>query len=199
MAAGTYVVSEDAIAGYTVSYSGNSDSRGNITLASGDNKTVTITNDDIPSGVVTPAPATLHVIKHVINDNGRTAVAADFKLHVKIAGSDVAASPAPGVESPGTTYTLAAGTYVVSEDANAGYTVSYSGNSDSRGNITLASGDYQTVTITNDDIPIVSCQTYCYRWADSENVHIVHALVCVIPYRRCFNASRSLRLETQEP
>ena len=154
LAAGTYVVSEDAYAGYTVSYSGNSDSRGNITLASGDNQTVTITNDDIPLVVVAP-PATLHVIKHVINDNGRTAVAADFKLHVKTSGKDVAASPAAGVESPGTTYTLAAGTYVVSEDAYAGYTVSYSGNSDSSGNITLASGDYQSVTITNNDIPSV--------------------------------------------
>ncbi|MDD3889249.1 MAG: LPXTG cell wall anchor domain-containing protein, partial [Syntrophomonadaceae bacterium] len=160
LAAGTYVVSEDAFAGYTVSYSGDSDSRGNITLAPGDNKIVTITNDDIRyssggggSEVVTAAPATLHVIKHVINDDGRTAVAADFKLHVKTFGNDVAASPAPGVESPGTTYKLAAGTYVVSEDAFAGYTVSYSGDSDSRGNITLAPGDYQTVIITNNDIP----------------------------------------------
>ena len=121
------------------------------------NGAVTLDNNTITNGfcAAPPAPATLHVIKHVINDDGGTAVAADFKLHVKTSGKDVAASPAPGVESPGTTYMLAAGTYSVSEDAYAGYTVSYSGNSDSRGNITLASGDYQTVTITNNDIPTV--------------------------------------------
>ncbi|MFA4885376.1 MAG: ice-binding family protein, partial [Desulfotomaculaceae bacterium] len=159
LAAGTYVVSEDAYAGYNKSYSGDSDSSGNITLASGDNKTVTVTNNDIPLPPIIPAPATLHVIKHVINDDGRTAVAADFILHVKTSGIDVAASPAPGVESPGTTYTLVAGTYVVSEDAFAGYTVGYSGNCDPSGNITLAPGDNKTVTVTNFDIafpPIVS-------------------------------------------
>jgi len=115
--------------------------------------TNTITNGICATPPAPPAPATLHVIKQVINDDGRTAVAANFNLHVKTSGSDVAASPAPGVESPGTTYTLAAGTYVVSEDAFAGYTVSYSGDSDFSGNITLASGDNKTVTITNDDIP----------------------------------------------
>ena len=81
-------------------------------------------------------------------------MAANFNLHVKISGSDVAGSPAPGVESPGTTYTLATGTYVVSEDAAAGYTESYSGDSDAKGNITLAFGDIKTVTITNNDIAV---------------------------------------------
>ena len=108
-----------------------------------------------PTPTPVPAPAILHVIKHVINDNGHIAVAADFDLHVKISGIDVAASPAPGVESPGTTYTLAAGTYQVSEDAFDGYTVSYNGDSDSSGNITLAPGGNKTVTITNNDIPVV--------------------------------------------
>jgi hypothetical protein len=108
-----------------------------------------------PTPPVPSVPATLHVIKHVINDDGRKAVAANFNLHVKTSGSDVTKSPAPGVESPGTTYTLAAGTYVVSEDSFAGYTVSYSGDSDISGKITLASGDNKTVTITNNDIPIV--------------------------------------------
>ena len=42
----TYAVNEDAFAGYTASYSGDSDASGNITLAPGDNKTVTITNND---------------------------------------------------------------------------------------------------------------------------------------------------------
>ena len=125
------------------------------------NGAVTLDNNIITNGfcattpIPAPTPAILHVIKHVINDNGSTAVATNFNLHVKISGSDVASSPAPGVESPGTTYTLAAGTYVVSEDAFDGYAQSYSGDSDSSGNITLASGDNKTITITNNDIPPV--------------------------------------------
>ena len=116
------------------------------------NGTVSLDNNTITNGFC-GAPATLHVIKHVINDDGLTAVAANFNLHVKISGSDVAKSPAPGFESPGATYSLAAGTYVVSEDAYAGYAVSYSGDSDASGNITLASGDNKTVTVTNYDNP----------------------------------------------
>lgn len=120
---------------------------------------VTLENNTITNGIcatiVPPASATLHVIKQVINDNGRTAVAGDFNIHVKASGIDVATSPAPGVAAPGTSYTLAAGTYVVSEDANALYTASFSGDS-TDGNITLAAGDNKTVTITNNDIPIPS-------------------------------------------
>ena len=107
--------------------------------------------EDTPAPPAPPALATLHVIKHVINDDGRTADAADFDLYVKNSlGSDVTGSPASGNES-GTTYTLDAGTYVVSEGTHTGYTVSYSGDS-TDGNITLASGADKTVTVTNNDI-----------------------------------------------
>jgi hypothetical protein len=130
------------------------------------NGAVTLDNNTITNGIceITPIPtptptptsnlAILNVIKHVINDNGGTAVAADFNLHVKISGSDVEGSPAVGIEAPGNAYTLAAGTYVVSEDAFTGYTVSYNGDSDLNGNITLAPGDNKTVTIINNDTPI---------------------------------------------
>lgn len=130
---------------------------GAVTL---DNNTITngyCATTTIPKPVPVPVQitATLHVIKHVINNDGRTAVADNFKLHVKTLGKDIANSPAPGVESPGTSYTLAAGNYVVSEDAFAGYTSSYSGDSNASGVITLAPGDNKTVTITNNDIPLV--------------------------------------------
>ncbi|MBU3161057.1 LPXTG cell wall anchor domain-containing protein [Clostridium frigoris] len=49
--AGTYVISEDAIPGYTISYKG-SNSNGKITISPGDNKTVIITsNDNSPRGI----------------------------------------------------------------------------------------------------------------------------------------------------
>jgi LPXTG-site transpeptidase (sortase) family protein len=103
-------------------------------------------------------PATLHVIKHVINAGGGTASAGDFTLHVELGGTDVAGSPASGAETPGTAYTLAAGTYAVSENASATYAASYSGGSDASGTITLAPGDNKTVTITNTYLatPVVS-------------------------------------------
>lgn len=183
LAPGTYVVSEGAFEGYTATYSGDSDSNGVITLEAGDNKTVTIINNDMPittsptpspSPSATPAPsstplptpapapskATLRVIKHVINDDGRTAVASDFNVHVKNStGNDVNRSPAPGAESPGKFYVLTPGTYTISEDASEGYTVSYGGDSDSGGNITLAAGDVKTVVITNNDIPMTPLPT----------------------------------------
>ena len=109
LVAGTYAVSEDDdMAGYKATYSGDSDANGIINLAPGENKTVTITNNDIALPTPVPAKAILHVIKHVINNDGGTAVAANFNLHVKTSGKDVAQSPAPGAES-GKTYTLAAG------------------------------------------------------------------------------------------
>lgn len=49
--AGTYTVSEDAVAGYTqTGISGDCSSAGSVTFASGDSKTCTITNDDNPPG-----------------------------------------------------------------------------------------------------------------------------------------------------
>jgi len=160
--AGSYTLSEDAISGYTASYSGDSDASGNITLAPGENKTVTIINNDnsvTPPPITPTAKATLHVVKQVINDNGGKAIAASFSLHIKTSGRDVANSPAPGSSSPGTTYTLDAGTYTLSEDVFAGYTASFSGDSDASGKIILAPGDNKTITITNNDVsvpPIIS-------------------------------------------
>ena len=94
---------------------------------------------------------TLHVIKNFVNDNDGIAVASDFSVHVKNGGIDVTGSPAAGAESPGVTYTLSPGTYIISEDAYANYTVSYSGESDLDGSVILVDGDDKTVTITNND------------------------------------------------
>lgn len=150
IAAGVYVVSEDAFSGYTSTFSGDCDATGNITLASSDNKTCTITNNDIA-----PLLATLHIIKHVVNDNGGVATASSFNLHVKSSGGmgvvDVSGSPAVGAESPGTTYGLTPGMFVVSEDVHSGYTSTFSGDCDASGNITIVASTNKTCTITNND------------------------------------------------
>jgi len=123
--------------------------------------TISSDTDTITVPTCTAIPATLHVVKQVINNNSGTAMASLFNLHVKLSGADVTGSPATGTTMPGTSYSLSAGTYVVSEDANSSYTSSFSGDCDVSGNITLASGDNKTCTITNDDItaPVVVATT----------------------------------------
>ena len=119
--------------GYTVSYS--ADCSGQVTSTT---KTCTITNDD--------DAATLIVIKHVINDNGGTAVAADFTLDS--GGANDSPDNFAGAESPGTAVTLDAGSYDVTESGPSGYTASYS--ADCSGSI--ANGESKTCTVTNDDV-----------------------------------------------
>lgn len=113
----------------------------------------------VPTPTPTPIPATLHVIKKVVNANGGTATSSIFKLHVKLSGTDVTGSPAAGAVAPGTSYSLAAGTYVVSEDANTLYVKSFSGDCDSSGAVTLTAGADKTCTVTNTDIAAVVVKT----------------------------------------
>ena len=105
----------------------------------------------IPSGF-TPIsiPGTLHVIKIVINDNGRTKTADDFTMQVT--GTAVSDTSFAGENSPGTTVTLDAGAYTVDENNDSGYTQSFS--SDCSG--TILAGEDRTCTITNDDTVISS-------------------------------------------
>ncbi|MCX6714775.1 MAG: ice-binding family protein [Candidatus Uhrbacteria bacterium] len=152
--ADTYIVSEDTFLGYTPTIGGDCDATGHVTIGSGDSKTCIIANDQNPPP--TPSSATLHVIKHVVNNNGGSSAASSFTLHVKGSGgmgvSDVSGSPAAGAESPGVSYTLLPGAFVVSEDTFSGYTSTFSGDCDATGHVTLASSDHKTCTITNTDI-----------------------------------------------
>ncbi|MCC2630860.1 MAG: conserved repeat domain [Candidatus Paceibacter sp.] len=59
-------------------YNTSSTGNGKIVLRPGDNKICTITNDDVPPAVV--PPATLKLVKTVVNNNGGTKTVADFKL-----------------------------------------------------------------------------------------------------------------------
>src|SRR5439155_26490308 len=98
----------------------------------------TVTNDD--------QPAHLIVIKHVVNDNGGSATAADFTLDS--GGTNDSPEDFAGSES-GTTVTLDAGGYGVTETGPSGYTRSDS--SDCTG--TIGNGETKTCTVTNDDQP----------------------------------------------
>ncbi len=75
LSAGTYTVTEPAVAGYAPSYDGCTD----VVLVNGDTKTCTITNDD--------RPGTLIVKKVVVNDDGGTKTAADFSFSVNGGGA----------------------------------------------------------------------------------------------------------------
>jgi len=120
--------------------------------------TVTTDTGSITAPTCAPTLATLHVIKNVVNTSGGTATPSDFMLHVMLLGIDVLGSPASGTTTPGTSYVLSPGTYVVSENANALYTSIFSGDCDSTGALTLNSTD-KTCTITNTEIapaPVIS-------------------------------------------
>ncbi|HXG75484.1 MAG TPA: hypothetical protein VNJ53_02850 [Gaiellaceae bacterium] len=138
---GSYTVTESGgPSGYTLSYSGDCDASGNVTVGPGQSKTCTLTNDD--------QPASLTVIKHVVNDSGGTAVAGDWTMNV----AGPTAGSFAGAESPGVTRTVDAGAYKITESGGpSGYTLSYSGDCDADGDVSLAPGQSKTCTLTNDD------------------------------------------------
>ncbi|MBV7328370.1 hypothetical protein KFU94_08940 [Chloroflexi bacterium TSY] len=135
---GTHNVSETNPTGYTATIGGDCDAGGTVTLAFGESKECIIFNDD--------RPATLTVIKQVLNDDGGTAGPGDFTINVNGTNSSLASFP--GSES-GTIVTLDAGAYTVTEDAVVGYSGSFL--ADCTG--TIAVGESKTCTVMNDDIP----------------------------------------------
>ena len=100
------------------------------------------------SGPVPVVPGTLHVVESVINGNGGTAIASDFTVHVKSGGTEVSGSPAAGTTTPGTLYTLPAGTYALSQNAVTNYVQSFGGDCDASGTVTLAAGADKSCAIT---------------------------------------------------
>ena len=138
--AGSYAVSESGPAGYTASYS--ADCSG--TIANGQTKTCTVTNNDV-------APK-LHLRKVVTNNDGGTKSVADFALLADGTGANDLSGTSPVDSGPG----LKADTWTLSETSVAGYSASAwvcVGGSQSGASITLALGQEATWTITNDDQP----------------------------------------------
>ncbi|MCI0387968.1 MAG: hypothetical protein MOB07_04255, partial [Acidobacteria bacterium] len=138
--AGSYALSETTLPGYMASSwscVGGSQAGSQITLGLGQSATCTITNDDIAPKLI--------VIKHVINDDGKTNIASNFTMNVS--GNNVIPASFPGAESPGTMVSLNAGNYSVSETGPNGYLASFS--ADCSG--VIAVGQTKTCTVTNDD------------------------------------------------
>lgn len=121
--------------------------------------TVTTDSDTITAPPPSPilAPATLHIITSVVNVSG-TATPPDFTIHVISATSsvDVAGSPLAGTSTPGTLYTLPAGTYSISEDVNPLFPTYHQtfGLSCMGGSVTLGAGQDLICTVINTDIPV---------------------------------------------
>jgi len=133
---GAYSVSESAVAGYAASTSAGCSG----TIAAGDQKVCLVLNDDVP--------ATLTVVKHVINDHGGTKTAGNFTLTIS-GVSAIGGNTFAGSES-GLTKTLSSvGSYSVTEVAVPGYALK-SASADCSG--TIALGEHKTCTITNDDV-----------------------------------------------
>jgi hypothetical protein len=136
---GAYNVTEIGPSGYEASYS--QDCSG--TIAPGETKTCTITNDD-------DAPS-LTLVKVVTTDNGGTSDAGDWTLTATgpIGFSGNGPSVSNGVS-------FDAGTYNLSESGPSGYTASdweCMGGSQTDGDtVVIGLGDDVTCTITNDDI-----------------------------------------------
>jgi len=106
--------------------------------------------------VIPPGTGTIHVIKIVNNTYGGTATPADFSLSLRHHGTDVLGSPDVGMASPGRTYILAPGTYVLGEAASTtfpDYISSFNIVGQSTNFINLKSGDNLTITETNTQLP----------------------------------------------
>lgn len=146
LTAGTYPITETGPSGYdrtsTVCGDGHATTTsGSVTVVAGHNYICTVTNNDSA-----PTVGTLHIVKHVVNNNGGTATAGQWIM-------DVAASSSPnhfpGSES-GTDVIVTPGAYSISESGGpSGYTASLS--TDCSG--TIAAGQTKNCTITNDDNP----------------------------------------------
>ena len=127
---GNHTASETTLPGYTASaWGGDCAANGSITLAPGDNKTCTITNDDQPSTLI---------VKKIVSGPS-TLSPQDFSFSVNV-GNPVT------FETDGQNDLIVnAGTYNIIETPVADHTPSYNNCSD----VILTPGTTQTCTITN--------------------------------------------------
>lgn len=133
---GAHTVHESNLLNYASTFGGDCALDGAVTLALGEAKTCTITNDDLP-----PSQGVLTVRKVVINDDGGAAMVSDFPLFVN-----------RQTVSSGVDQLLAPGSYTVSESGLPGYAATLSGDCAADGMVTLQANQHAVCIITNDDI-----------------------------------------------
>lgn len=134
--AGMYAVAGTGPTGYTQTPSPGCTG----TVAIGETRTCTITNDD--------RPGTLVVVVEMVNDNGGTATASDATIRVRQRFTGVLLASFPGEGAPGTTATISAGPYAVEVTFPGGYDATLSAACAG----TMAIGETKTCTITLDDV-----------------------------------------------
>ncbi|MDO8482815.1 MAG: SdrD B-like domain-containing protein, partial [bacterium] len=139
LADGSYTVCETLVSGWTQTYPSSGTSCAGSTFGY---------SPVISGGNTVPAQdfgntqtAKLTVTKVVINDNGGQLQISDFLLFVDTTGVT------SGVQN-----SFNAGTYIVSETGQIGYSGTISGDCASNGLVTLNPGDVKSCTITNNDI-----------------------------------------------
>lgn len=140
--AGLHTVSETGDTDYAATIGGDCAADGSVSIALGQSKSCTITNDDAAPG--------LTLVKAVTNDNGGSTAASAWTLTAS--GPTGFSGAGPSV-SNGASFD--AGTYNLSESGPDGYTgsawVCVGGTQDDDDTVTLALGESATCTITNDD------------------------------------------------
>ena len=110
---------------------------------------VTMSNNQITEPTCTAPstpnrqPATITVVKTIINDNGGNKVVSDFPLFVN--GSSVISGVTNTFQAPGPIFTI-------TETPNSNYARTFSGDCDTNGQLNLIPGDNKICVITNNDI-----------------------------------------------
>ncbi len=137
---GNYVVYETGVEGYEAEITGDCSIDGEVTLVEGDDKTCTITNDDLPSNI--------HLDRVIINDNPAHVNALPSAFKMRVDGILVANNTSIDVASniP----------HTITQDAVPGYTATISGDAECPGALggtaTLDEGQEIECTITSDEI-----------------------------------------------
>ncbi len=137
--AGTYTVSETGDANYAATFSGDCDANGSITIAAGENKSCTITNDD--------KPAHLTINKTTVGGNGA--------FEFTISGTASSEHSVRTTDGSGSTdpIEMRAGTYSVTETSQTGWDINSASCTD-------GSSSYSGNAVTGIQIPLgadVSC------------------------------------------
>lgn len=146
LAVGSHTASEVTLAGYSASsWGGDCAANGTITLAAGENKTCTITNDDIAQ-----APTTGHLIVDKVTQPSGSSV----EFNITLSGSGTITGGGAGTTTDATSrnYEVAPGTYSATEATSSEWIQV----SNTCTDVAVAAGETKTCTITNAMVPTLT-------------------------------------------